>query len=162
MPFLSISHEILSLPEGMDKRYDTTYEDVGFELGFGRGGAFRGHSHLRFVDLIFAPDGLRCTGSESLHAKTLVVVPARTFLPDIETGDFMFLKFCPDQGEVSLPDKVYEELHEQNIIACSDHATLTFSWYAHSRAKCEKVEVTLFGSELRIEIGRCRSLHIGR
>ncbi len=162
MSLLSISREIASLPAGEDKRYVTAYKDVGFELGFGRGGVYRGHSHLRLIDLIFSPDGVRCIGGNSTDAKTLVIAPARTFLPDIEIGNFMFLKFCPDDGEVTLPEKVYEELWEGQILSYADRAQLTFSWYPDSCAECQNIEVSLWGSDLTIEIGCSRSLYVRR
>lgn len=163
MPELSIAREIASLPATADKRYDTAYRDAGFEFGFGRAGAYRGHSHLRFIDLIFAPDGVRgLRGAAASGASTLVIAPARSYLPDVELGDFAFLKFCPDDGEVRLPDKVDDELHEQPILAYAGTARLTFPWYAHPRAERQQVEVTLAGTRLTLTIGPGRTLVIDR
>lgn len=162
MSFLSISSEIASLLASENKRYSTAYKDVGFELGFGRGGAYKGHSHLRFIDLMFSPDRILWCGDESREANTMVIAPPRTYLPDVETGDFVFLKFCPDGGEVILPDKVNEALYEQQILTFTDEARLTFPWYTHPRAERQNVEVTLHGTELTIEMGRSGSLVVRR
>ena len=163
MSILSISAELAALPPSESKRYDTAYRDVGFEFGFGRGGAYPGHSHLRFIDVMFAPAGVRLSSASADAAMpTLVIAPARTYLPDLETGDFTFLKFCPDDGEVNPPEKVYEKLYEQQILSFRDDAHVTFPFYARAFGERESVEVTLQGEHLSLSIGSRHLLKIQR
>lgn len=154
----SISQVISTLAES-DKRYDILYKDSGFELGFGRGGSYEGHSHLYFVDVLFSPAGIQWNGG-GLGA-TLVVVPPRTYLPRVETGDFVFLKFCPDAREVILPDKVSSELSEQHVMTYGDQADLEFPWYRSADSASGSIQIVLNFVDLRFEFSGWGALEFG-
>jgi hypothetical protein len=110
---------------------------------------------------MFAPAGVRWQNDASGASRTLVIAPPRTHLSDLDTGDFVFLKFCPDDGEVVLPDKVYEELREQEILSFTHEARLTFPWFPSAGAQRQTVEVTLRGTDLTLDLGTGRRLVIG-
>jgi hypothetical protein len=144
----SISTKLGELPPATAKRYDLLYKESGFEFGFGRGGAYDGHSHLHFVDVLFSPAGVVWAG---LNAPVkLVIAPSRTYLPDVRTGDFAFLKFCPDDREVVLPDKVPQQLHERELVVFGDDGDVSFPWYADPM-RPGTIGVSLRGSALTLD-----------
>ena len=150
----SVSAAIQSLPATATKDYRILYADAGFEFGFGRAGAYPGHSHLAFIDLLFAPDGITCDGVTS---STLIVAPPRTYLSDVRTGDFAFLKFCPDARTVVLPEKVSEVLNESEILAFRDDVSLEFPWYDQG-ARPGHIRTSLAGGVLTLDFAGEMSL----
>ena len=128
MKVLSISKNIKRLKE-KDKVYLTTYHNNGYELGFGKGGFYKGHSHYFFYDILFSPYKLIVSNEQTSKNNFLLVVPPRTFMNDIEIGDFFFLKFCPTNDTFLLPEKTDEILKEGKILMYSVATQLNFSWF---------------------------------
>ena len=147
---ISVSDEVAAFAPRSDKRYDILYANAGFEFGFGRAGSYEGHSHRCFVDLLFSPGGIRWKEGGETATGMLVIVPARSYLPDVETDNFAFLKFCPDSREVSLPDKVSDRLCERNVMAFTESAQVTFPWFPHPESAPQTIAVSLSGSELKL------------
>lgn len=162
MSALSILDRVSSFHDAQDKVYLTSYHDDGFEIGFGRQGSYSGHSHLRFIDIIFSPAGITYGDAHAGVPPALVVVPARTFLPDVTTGHFVFLKFCQDGRPVKLPEKVDDQLEEGKVLAFMDRAKMTFPWYRRAAAEPGEVALTLAHDILTIEFSNGRSFRIGR
>jgi hypothetical protein len=162
MPALSILDQVSSLHDSQVKTYLTSYHEDGFEIGFGRQGSYNGHSHLRFIDIIFCPTGVRYEGVHADIIPTLVVVPARTYLPDVSTGPFGFLKFCPDSGPIDLPEKVDDQLEEGEVLAFIDQAKMTIPWYKKAAAAPGEVVLTLAHDVFIIEFSDGHSFRIGK
>jgi hypothetical protein len=150
---LSIAGEIAALAPTERKRYDALYAEAGYEFGFGRGGEYVGHSHLRFVDVLFAPHGIRRAVDDHMLG-TLVVVPSRMYLPNVRTGDFAFLKFCADADPVVVPDKVEARLDGDTILSFVDEGRVELPWFRHEGARQEAVHLTLGGRELTVIVGQ--------
>ncbi|MES2669682.1 MAG: hypothetical protein V4673_04585 [Pseudomonadota bacterium] len=162
MPALSIFDQVSSFNDRQDKVYLTSYHENGFEIGFGRQGSYSGHSHLRFVDIIFSPAGIRYDGAHADIPPALVVVPARTYLPDVTIGLFGFLKFCQDGGPIDFPEKVDYQLNEGKVLAFIDQAKITFPWYRKPGAKPGEVILTLAHDVFTIEFSNGHSFIIGK
>lgn len=128
MKILSINRIIRSLYE-TDKVYLTTYIDDGYELGFGKRGLYKGHSHYFFYDILFSPEKLIIKNENNIPSCFLAVVPPKTFMSDVEIGDFFFIKFCPTNDNFSLPEKTNIILNEGKIELYSNPTELNFRWF---------------------------------
>lgn len=134
MKILSIKDIVQSL-DGRDKIYLTTYDNEGYELGFGKGGFYKGHSHYFFYDILFSPDKLFIKNERNLPNSFLAVAPPRTFMNDIEIGNFFFIKFCPTNDNFLLPEKTDTVLKEGIIEIYSNPIQLNFTWFKNSYNK---------------------------
>lgn len=86
------------------KEYLWLIPSHGLEMGFGSAGEYEAHAHRHFVDVIYSPGGLRLSpGDPSAH---IAVVPPRTAFGPTLTAEFFFLKFLPEPGNHTIPDKV--------------------------------------------------------
>ena len=76
----------------------------GVEMGFGAAGDYEAHAHRHFLDLMYAPGGIR--SSPDSPSSQLLVVPPRTPFGPVSTDAFFFLKAVAVDEPVSIPDKV--------------------------------------------------------
>jgi len=128
MKILSINNIIQSL-DGTDKVYLTTYNNEGYELGFGKSGFYKGHSHYFFYDILFSPDKLFIENEKKIPNGFLAVIPPRTFMNDVKIGNFFFIKFCPTNDMFLLPEKTDTILNEGKITIYSNPTQLDFTWF---------------------------------
>jgi hypothetical protein len=156
----SIDSQLGSLPQGVLKKYVMLYHQAGFELGFGRSGVYRGHSHLFFVDVLFSPGGIQFVDINQTEPIRLVIVPPRTSFPHVETCDFAFLKFCPDRQIVELPDKVDSGHSDFSMSAYFERAHVISPWHPYPGSEPKRVDIRLCGSRLRIKATDCPSILI--
>jgi len=90
----SIQEEIQKLKTTESKAYYYLYADSGFELGFGKSGKYSGHSHKFFYDILFSQNQISTRDADGKAILgNLILVPPRTFLGEVQTSDFFFLKF---------------------------------------------------------------------
>lgn len=134
MKVLSIS-KMLEVNKDHLKYYMTTYVKNGYELGFGRGGCYEGHSHLFFYDILFSPDGIEIKNEESNNKCYMAIAPPRTFMNDIRIGDFFFLKFCSTNDIFQVPEKTLMVLREGNISFFSDVMQFDSIWFKSPNIK---------------------------
>jgi|GEM_PF-6763367 len=131
MNTLQITKELAQIPIQKNKIYQTTYDEDGYEIGFGRAGNYKGHSHIHFYDIIYTPNGfiIKDLHNSPLSGK-LLVVPPRTWLSDITLNDFFFIKFCGESGLISVPDKVDYFQNESNLIILNSYESISLPWYS--------------------------------
>jgi hypothetical protein len=154
MTSYSISAQIIFLSQSISKTYLTLYPNDGYELGFGRAGQYKGHSHLQFYDLLFSLKGLRSLDPvEMLPKGSLLVIQPKTYLPDIDIGDFFFLKFSPDPGPFKIPDKVVDRYHEGGIIGASEGFEKEFKWFPTIGGRESRIKLKLTIDRLTIQLG---------
>jgi len=158
MEVLSISKIIKRLKE-KDKVYLTNYHNNGYELGFGKRGFYKGHSHYFFYDILFSPYKLIVSNEQTPQNNFLLVVPPRTFMNDIEIGDFFFLKFCPTNETFLLPEKTDEVLKEGKIIMHSSATQLSFSWFKTPNIQ-SKININAKPNELIITFNNHNKIKI--
>lgn len=129
MRIISIS-KILKDCINSSKIYLTLYANNGYELGFGKGGSYKGHSHLYFYDILFSPDGIYL-GNKYKEKKTyyFICIPPRTYMNDIRIGNFFFLKFCPTNEKFLLPEKTNRIMYEGEIKMYTDAVQFDSVWY---------------------------------
>lgn len=140
MKTLSIKEIIQSL-SGTDKVYLTTYNNEGYELGFGEGGFYKGHSHYFFYDILFSPDKLFIKNEKKTPNNFLAIIPPRTFMNDVEIGNFFFIKFCPTNDSFLLPEKTDDVLLSgKKIDIYSDPIQLDFTWF---KTQHEKLNINI-------------------
>ena len=118
-----------------DKIYLSLYKNKGYELGFGKAGFYKGHSHKYFYDLLYSPEKIILKDRNLSENNYLLVVPPKTFMSDIEIGNFFFLKFCPSNDFFSPPEKTQEVLTEGELDLYSSPIKLRFTWYKTSKNK---------------------------
>ncbi len=163
MTSLSISETIRLLTRGERKKYLVTYDEMGFEMGVGRSGAYEGHSHLRFYDIIYSPEGVRCRCSNGRQMEgRLVVVPPRTYLGTTHAADFFFLKFCPDSAKLTLPEKVLEPLTAGSVLTYQDEADLVFPWCPFEGHAITTASLRMSGIVLKVEMGSDYTIEVLR
>jgi hypothetical protein len=150
----SIADVVSGLREGTDKIYLRTYREHGYELGFGRGGSYPGHSHLYFLDLILSYGQIGCSDAwGSSISDSLVIVPPQTYLGDVVCGDFFFIKFCPAQHTVIFPEKLDEVMDRGEIIHATDHFNRSFSYYKDGKDERRSLQVHLANNTLVLTVG---------
>ena len=92
----SIAGEIQKLKPHEAKTYHYSYENAGFELGFGRAAKYSGHSHLYFYDLLFSRKPIStCDADGKTILGNLIIIPPMTYLGEVITEALFFIKFCP-------------------------------------------------------------------
>lgn len=111
------------------KFYKALYPDNGYESGFGKGGCYAGHSHRYFYDILFSPDGIYFNDGGVDKKSFIIIVPPRTFMDDVRTGDFFFIKFCPTSDTFQVPEKTNSVLSEGVIMPYSDPVRFDSVWY---------------------------------
>lgn len=113
---MSILEVVKSFSHEKDKQYSKLYHEDGYEIGFGKGGKYPGHSHLYFYDIMFSPLGIELVVNGKQAKGNLLIVPPRTYMEDVTLGDFFFLKFSPTNITVPVPEKVDERLQEGELM----------------------------------------------
>ncbi|MDR1202066.1 MAG: hypothetical protein LBL58_10635 [Tannerellaceae bacterium] len=139
MEIISIKNIVKSL-DRTNKIYLTTYDNEGYELGFGKSGYYKGHSHYFFYDILFSPHKLLIKNKKNLSDSFLAVVPPRTFMNDVEIGDFFFIKFCPTNENFSLPEKTDIILNEGEIEIYSKPTLLNFTCF---KTRYDKINISI-------------------
>lgn len=125
MKILSIN-KMVSIPN--IKTYLSSYTKDGYEIGFGKQGKYKGHSHYFFYDILFSPDFI-FIGNEKLVNSYMAIIPPRTFMDDVEIGDFFFLKFCPSNHTFSVPEKTNDKLDEGKIKLIAENEKFHSTWF---------------------------------
>lgn len=148
MILFDIKTEIDKL-EDTSKDYKYLYKDFGFELGFGKKGQYKGHSHYCFCDIMLSKNILTKDYFGGKKKGQLLIVPPLTFMDDVTIDDFFFLKFCPTSKKVDLPDKTNAKLNDNKIQSYENCASLKFDWYKTSSEK-SKLEIKLIENELSL------------
>lgn len=140
---LMISETLSNIPYS-DKEYLQSYEEAGFETGVGDGGRYPGHAHMLYTDVVYSPTGLstRTVGGKNLIGQMLII-PPRTYVEDIQTNKFWFMKFMRDGAEVRLPDKVHLRLSEGLPLMIEPEFRLTCKLYRKPSGPRRKVEFHL-------------------
>ncbi len=122
-------------------------------MGVGKAGSYRGHSHLFFHDIIYCPSGLVCSSPRLSSGKaTLVIVPRETYLGEVNTDDFFFIKFSASPADVSFPEKIYECLNATSIILPSPGASLRYVYYKSRNDVGSELIIHLHESVLNLRI----------
>lgn len=117
------------------KLYTALYPEKGYELGFGKGGRYEGHSHLFYYDIMFSPDGIVLNDEEPNNDCFIKIVPPRTYMNDVRIGNFFFLKFCPTADTFHLPEKSNCVLSEGAILSYSEAMQFDSIWYKTPKNK---------------------------
>ena len=117
------------------KSYKVLYPEKGYELGFGKGGCYEGHSHLYFYDILFSPDGIYLEDGEAGKKNYITIVPPRTFMSDVRIGDFFFIKFCPTDDTFQVPEKTKSVLKEGTVMSYSEAMRFDSVWYKTPNTK---------------------------
>ena len=150
----SISAVVSQLKEGTDKVYLTTYREHGYELGFGKGGSYPGHSHLYFQDIFISYEKIQSSDAHSVSIRdTLLLIPPQTYLGDVVCGDFFFIKFCPSQETVVFPEKVDDVMTKGTMIHTSSAFEITFPFYKSKSDGKQEVKVQLKDDVLLLTVG---------
>ena len=151
----NIRETLSQLSEGEKKIYLFSYAKNGFEMGFGKEGRYSGHSHLHYFDIMFAANGYHLYESEinSGAKPQLIVVPPRTFLPEIYISEFFFLKFIPSKGHFTIPDKVDLKLNDGTISTFDSITQLQFPWYKSAESERSEIALSFGSSELTVRLG---------
>lgn len=153
MIYYSINQQINALANDQEKEYLTLYVNEGYEIGFGRSGKYQGHSHLFFYDILFSLDGITTSDHKGNMIKSnIIIVPPRTYLGDVITGDFFFFKFCPTKDKVPIPDKVEKELTDNTIKVLTNEWSGEFCWYPSENSKEKTIYFDYKINSLHIEI----------
>jgi hypothetical protein len=107
---MSISSHIAAIDPVRRKDYLWTMNSHGLEMGVGRSGQYAAHAHRNMVDVMFAPEGIRCgdPGSAGYVSGTLLIALPGTWFGPVVTGDFFFIKFYCDQRRTGVPDKIVD------------------------------------------------------
>ena len=153
----SIQEEIQKLKTTESKAYYYLYADSGFELGFGKSGKYSGHSHKFFYDILFSQNQISTRDADGKAILgNLILVPPRTFLGEVQTSDFFFLKFSPSNDKIDLPDKVDEVLSERIISCFSQNADVKIPWFKKYLSDKSLVSLTLDKKTLIVKIGEVK------
>lgn len=134
MQTFSINDIIRTIKEE-NKTYLTNYYEKGYEIGFGKGGNYKGHSHLFFYDILFSPQKMFIKDENNMHDCYLSIIPPRSFMNDIKIGDFFFFKFCPTCDSFCLPEKTDKILHESSVGFFTKEASFYSCWYRNPNLK---------------------------
>ncbi len=148
MMIFNIKTEIDKLKDD-NKVYKYLYKDYGFELGFGKKGQYEGHSHYCFCDLMFSKNILTKDYFGEKKKGRLLIVPPLTFMDNVFIEDFFFLKFCPTDKKVDLPDKTNSKLNENKIQSYEDFTLIEIDWYKTSFEK-STLKIKLNKNELSL------------
>jgi hypothetical protein len=150
----SIEIEIPKLNSTQSKVYHYLYADSGFELGFGKAGTYSGHSHLFFCDVLFSAKPISTSDADGKTISgNLIVIPPRTYLGEVVTDDFFFIKFCPTNEKIMLPDKREDILTDGKIEAFNGNAAMEIPWYEKNTSRESSVTFSLQNEKLHIKIG---------
>jgi hypothetical protein len=151
MKLLTLSEEIKSIEEYEQKKYLTLYKDVGYELGFGRRGQYKGHSHKFFHDILFSPKGFSFINNEGKYEiGKVMIVPQMTYMNDIDINDFFFVKFCTTDDYFDLPEKSEEKVY-CGTIGCYDFEfNIEYPWYKKPNSKLSNLKISYFRKELHL------------
>lgn len=151
MKSLEIRNVLNKLPIQKEKIYLTTYEDDGYELGFGKAGKYKGHSHLHFYDIIYSPKGFMTKDSyQSDLEGNLLIVPPRTWMNDIELNDFFFIKFCNESGLINVPEKVDFFQNESKVSLLMHNESTCLPWFPSGTSNMKNIEFVLSNKSLII------------
>lgn len=123
-------------------------------MGFGRGGSYKGHSHIYFLDLILSFTKLHCSDIIAKNiSNELIIVPPKTYLGTVTCGDFFFIKFCPNPQTVIFPEKINDALTEGTIIHSSKDFEQSYPMYINANCEKQNVFIHLHEGVLRLTIG---------
>ena len=147
------SREVAELGYNTQKTYKTTCEREGLEFGFGRAGRYGAHSHRHFMDVIYCPNGIRWTDCGRRCEAALLIIPARTLVPQVDIGAFAFLKFCSDNRPLVLPDKDSGYGAPLALSAFSSAARAELSWYPQCRVDPGTISLSLADGILEVAAG---------
>lgn len=149
----NIKKVVSQFDDKQSKIYMSTYNELGFEYGFGKGGYYSGHSHYYFCDIMFSKSKIITSSIENkLIEDKLVIVPPRTYMADVEINDFFFLKFSPNSGKIKVPDKTEEKLNLGVIKSTSATYNCTLSWFDMNQRE-SKITMRFDGKELLLTFG---------
>lgn len=161
MKAFDIKEEIMKLKSNESKVYYYLYEEAGFELGFGKGGKYPGHSHLFFCDILYSPKPISTFNADGTKLNgNLIVIPPKTYLGDVTIDNFFFIKFCPTNELVTIPDKIDSIENEDSIKCFSNKAKIEFSWYKKSISEKSFFILDYKNNELTINLGESNSFLI--
>jgi len=156
-----IDKEVKSLPTNKSKSYYFLYHESGFEFGFGKGGYYKGHSHLYFYDILFSKTPISTKNHQGNKIyDTLIIIPPRTFLDDVIIDDFFFIKFCPNNSKFELPEKVDYIIKDGTILSNSHDFEIKIPWFKSYQSEESFILVTLKNNELKIKFGDLETIQI--
>jgi len=157
----NIKEEIQKFKLEQSKAYHYLYADSGFELGFGRGGRYSGHSHLFFYDILFSQSIISSTDANgNIISGNLIVIPQKTFIGEVQTDDFFFLKFCTTNDLVITPDKVDTVSKEGLISSFSNESKVQIAWYKNYLSETSFVKIDYSNNKMKLLIGEANSFLI--
>lgn len=144
-----------------EKTYRWALATHGLEMGIGSPGIYEAHAHLHFVDLIYSPYGVGIGEAVA----PLVIVPPRVSFGPTRTGPFFFLKFLPNGGDHSIPDKVTGQsllaLQASELIElCAAPMELSHEYFDPVTSTLENLDLHLNRDALRVESSRGWGLHV--
>lgn len=155
----SIDIEISKMKADQSKVYHYIYADSGFELGFGKAGTYSAHSHLFFYDVLFSGKPISSSDADGKFISgKFIIIPPRTYLGEVVTENFFFIKFCPTNEIVVLPDKRNEILKDGIIEVFAGNALIKFPWYKKKSIRKLSVSFNLQNEKLNIIIGETEFL----
>ena len=153
----SIEIEISKMKANQSKIYHYIYADSGFELGFGKAGTYSAHSHLFFCDVLYSAKPISTSDADgNFFSGNLIVIPPRTYLGEVVTENFFFIKFCPTNANFEPPDKQDEILTDGFIEAFSNNLTIEVPWYEKNIDEILPVTFSLQNEKLHITIGETK------
>lgn len=156
-----ITEEIQKLKPKETKAYYYLYADSGFELGFGKGGTYAGHSHLYFCDILFSTKPIETSdGDGKIISDNLIVIPPKTYVGEVVTDDFFFIKFCPTNDRVILPDKIESVERVGLISGYSNEVNIVFPWFKNHLSSESLIKLELNSNNFQINLGNNNSFHI--
>ena len=157
----NIIEEIKKFEADQTKAYFYLYADTGFELGFGKGGKYPGHSHLFFYDILFSQSIISSADAEgNIISGNLIVIPPKTFIGEVQIENFFFFKFCPSSDLVILPDKIDAVENAGLIKSFSEECKIHLDWYKNYLNVISSIVIDYNGNNVKLRIGETHSFLI--
>ena len=157
----NIKKEIAKFKSIELKEYHFLYENSGFEMGFGMSGVYPGHSHLYFCDILFSPLPISTSDADGKAVfGNLIVIPPKTFLGEVKTDDFFFMKFSTTNEFITLPDKI-ESIERSGVISSFiEIGHVKLPWYRNHLSEESFIEIDYKNSGLLIKYGQSGTFYI--
>lgn len=154
MKSYNLKEEVIKLDPNELKAYYYLYAGYGFELGFGKGGKYPGHSHLYFYDILYSslPILTNDANGKNISGK-LIVTPPKTYMGEVVTDDFFFVKFCPTNDAIILPDKVNHVEKVGLISSFSNQACIELDWFKNHLSEKSFFKLDYKNNILKINFG---------
>ncbi len=146
-------NSILSLSKKGVKPYLTSYNNDGYELGFGPSGLYEGHSHMFFTDILFSFDPIFTSDYKgSPVSGNLIIAPNSCYLGDVTISNFFFLKFCTLNTNVQFPEKVDSIISENKLVKGEKNISYNYDIYKTINHH-ERIHLVFNENALFIRIG---------